>query len=78
MFLFFSGEQNSVQTEVAGPTQNPIWNANLTFPGIAGDKLMDKSIDLTLWDCTPDGENTFLGECVIVLQNAFETDRAVW
>ncbi|XP_044009202.1 regulating synaptic membrane exocytosis protein 1 isoform X2 [Aphidius gifuensis] len=76
--LVLCGEQNSVQTEVAGPTQNPIWNANLTFPGIAGDKLMDKTIDLTLWDCTPDGENTFLGECVVVLQNAFETDRAVW
>ncbi|KAG8034861.1 hypothetical protein G9C98_007937 [Cotesia typhae] len=57
-----SVDQSSLQTDVAGPTQNPIWNANLTFTGIAGEKLMDKTIDVTLWDCHPDGDNIFLGE----------------
>ncbi|XP_053594404.1 regulating synaptic membrane exocytosis protein 1 isoform X2 [Microplitis demolitor] len=72
------GDQSSLQTDVTGPTQNPIWNANLTFTGIAGEKLMDKTIDVTLWDCHPDGDNIFLGECSIDLQNAFETDRESW
>ncbi|XP_034941618.1 regulating synaptic membrane exocytosis protein 1 isoform X2 [Chelonus insularis] len=72
------GDQNSHQTDVAGPSQNPIWNANLTFPGISGDKLMDRTIEVTLWDCHPDGDNVFLGECAVDLQNAFETDREAW
>ncbi|KAK0163444.1 hypothetical protein PV327_007123 [Microctonus hyperodae] len=72
------GDQSSHQTEVAGPTQNPIWNANLTFPGIAGEKLMERTIEVTLWDCQPDGDNVYLGECIVNLQNAFEADREVW
>lgn len=78
MFVYDSGDQNSHQTDVAGPTQNPIWNANLTFPGISGDKLMDRTFEVTLWDCQPDGDKVFLGECIVDLQNVFEADRAVW
>ncbi|KAI4471951.1 regulating synaptic membrane exocytosis protein [Holotrichia oblita] len=29
-------EQHCLQTEVAPPSQNPIWNANLSFPGVPG------------------------------------------
>lgn len=63
---------------MAEPAQNPIWNANLTFPGIAGEKLIERTIEVTLWDSQPDGENAFLGECVVNLETAIEADRAVW
>ncbi|XP_043283808.1 regulating synaptic membrane exocytosis protein 1 isoform X2 [Venturia canescens] len=72
------GDQSTLQTDVSKSTQNPIWNANLTFPGISGEDLLDRTIDVTLWDCLPDGDTTYLGECSVDLQNAFETDRAVW
>lgn len=39
---------------------------------------MDRTIEVTLWDRLPEGEDVFLGECSVDLQNAFETDRAVW
>jgi len=38
------------QTEVSRPTQNPIWNATLTFAHVKADSLMDRYIDIQLWD----------------------------
>ncbi|XP_015587944.1 protein piccolo isoform X2 [Cephus cinctus] len=72
------GEQSSLKTDVAEPTQNPIWNATLNFCGVAGDELMDRSIEVTLWDYCPDRDSVFLGECTVELQKAFLDDRAVW
>ncbi|XP_063976966.1 regulating synaptic membrane exocytosis protein 1 isoform X3 [Diachasmimorpha longicaudata] len=72
------GEKNTLQTDVAERAQNPIWNANLTFPGIAGEKLIERTIEVTLWDSQADGENIFLGECIVNLENAIEADRAIW
>lgn len=76
--FIFSSEQYTVQTEIAPASQNPIWNANLTFPGVPGDQLMDRSIDVTLWDLCPQSEPVFLGECTLDLQKALLDDRAVW
>ncbi|XP_011301029.1 regulating synaptic membrane exocytosis protein 1 isoform X2 [Fopius arisanus] len=72
------GEKNGLKTDIAEPAQNPIWNANLTFPGIPGEKLIERTIEVTLWDSQPDCENIFLGECVVNLENAIEADRAIW
>ncbi|XP_025603106.2 regulating synaptic membrane exocytosis protein 1 isoform X2 [Athalia rosae] len=72
------GDQSSLKTDVAEPTQNPIWNATLNFSGVPGDELMDKSIEVTLWDYCPDRESVFMGECTVDLQKAFLDDRAVW
>ncbi|KAF5277056.1 hypothetical protein FQA39_LY06294 [Lamprigera yunnana] len=71
-------DQHCVQTEVAPASQNPIWNANLSFPGVPGDELMERSLDITLWDLIPQTEPVFLGECSVDLQKAFLDDRAVW
>ncbi|XP_031346559.1 regulating synaptic membrane exocytosis protein 1 isoform X2 [Photinus pyralis] len=71
-------DQHCVQTEVAPASQNPIWNANLSFPGVPGDELMERTLDVTLWDLIPQNEQTFLGECCVDLQKAFLDDRAVW
>lgn len=75
----FSGDHYAVQTEVAPASQNPIWNANLTFPNVTGEDLMGgRLIELTLWDLVPHSEPVFLGECTADLQKAFLDDRAVW
>lgn len=74
----FSGDGQVVQTEVSAPSQNPIWNATLTFANIAADNFMDRFVDVQLWDLVPHTESVFLGECNIDLQKAFLDDRAIW
>lgn len=66
------------QTEVSRPTQNPIWNATLSFPNVKPESLMDRYIDIQLWDLVPHTESIFLGECNIELQQAFLDDHAIW
>ncbi|XP_044762020.1 regulating synaptic membrane exocytosis protein 1 isoform X2 [Coccinella septempunctata] len=71
-------EEHCVQTEVAPASQNPIWNANLSFPRVPGDELMERILEITLWDLIPHNEHAFLGECSVDIQKAFLDDRAVW
>ncbi|XP_030750025.1 regulating synaptic membrane exocytosis protein 1 [Sitophilus oryzae] len=71
-------EDHCVQTEVAPASQNPIWNANLSFMNVPGDELMERVLEITLWDLIPHNEHAFLGECSVDLQKAFLDDRAVW
>lgn len=63
---------------MAPASQNPIWNANLSFPGVPGDELMERILEITLWDLIPHNEHAFLGECSVDIQKAFLDDRAVW
>ncbi|XP_017138602.1 regulating synaptic membrane exocytosis protein 2 isoform X1 [Drosophila miranda] len=72
------GDGSVQQTEVSRPTQNPIWNATLTFGQVKADSLMDRYIDIQLWDLVPHTESIFLGECSIELQQAFLDDQAIW
>jgi hypothetical protein len=51
---------------VTEPTQNPIWNATFDFPNVPGEELMDKTIEVTLWDYCPDRDSVFLGECSLL------------
>lgn len=74
----FRGDGHVAQTEVSAPSQSPIWNATLTFAGISGENLMDRYIEVVLWDLVPQCEPVFLGECNVDLQKAFLDDRAVW
>lgn len=53
---------NAVKTEVAEATQNPIWNTTLELK-VHGEQLMEKSLEVTLWDYKPDKEQVFLGKC---------------
>ncbi|XP_076262722.1 regulating synaptic membrane exocytosis protein fife isoform X2 [Rhynchophorus ferrugineus] len=76
--LPLTSEEHCLQTEVAPPSQNPIWNANLSFMNVPGDELMDRVLEITLWDLIPHNEHAFLGECSVDLQKAFLDDRAVW
>lgn len=63
--FFFSGDGHVAQTEVAPASQNPIWNATLSFTGIPGEELMDRSIEVTLYDLCPQVDPIFLGECTV-------------
>ncbi|XP_060519532.1 regulating synaptic membrane exocytosis protein 1 isoform X2 [Cylas formicarius] len=71
-------EEHCMQTEVAPASQNPIWNANLSFVNVPPDELMERILEITLWDLIPHHEHAFLGECSVDLQKAFLDDRAVW
>ncbi|XP_055376753.1 uncharacterized protein LOC129608970 isoform X2 [Condylostylus longicornis] len=73
-----TGDGSVAQTEVSRPTQNPIWNATLTFGHISAENLMDRYIEIQLWDLVPHTESIFLGECNVELQKAFLEDRALW
>jgi C2 domain len=75
---FFRGDGHHAQTEVSVPNQNPIWNATLSFDIGNGQNLIDRSIEVALWDLVPQTESVFLGECTVDLQRAFIDDRAVW
>ena len=76
--VHFSADQITLKTVVAEPSQKPIWNATLVFSGVDGESLMNRAIEVTLWDFCPDGDNVFLGESTVDVQRALENDRAVW
>lgn len=59
--VLWSGDSNAVKTEVAEATQNPIWNTTLELKNVQGEQLMEKSLEVTLWDFKPDKEQVFLG-----------------
>ncbi|XP_063222344.1 regulating synaptic membrane exocytosis protein 2 [Bacillus rossius redtenbacheri] len=73
-----TGENCTAKSEVAEPTQNPIWNATFDFPNVNGESLMERTIEVTLWDYCPDRESVFLGECTVELKKAFLEDRPTW
>lgn len=74
----FSGDGHVAQTEISPPSLNPIWNATLTFADVKGEDLMERCLEIELWDLIPQIEAMFLGECVVEIQKAFLDDRAVW
>ncbi|KAL1451708.1 hypothetical protein WDU94_006063 [Cyamophila willieti] len=76
--LPFTGDMNCMKTEIAEPATNPIWNTTVDVANVSGDQLLDKTIEVTLWDSKPDKEQVFLGETTIDLQKALMDDRPVW
>nr|XP_024214691.1 regulating synaptic membrane exocytosis protein 1 isoform X3 [Halyomorpha halys] len=76
--LPFTGDSTAVKTEVAEATQSPIWNTTLELKNVQGEQLMEKSLEVTLWDFKPDKEQVFLGECCVDLQKALLDDNPVW
>lgn len=78
MIIDESGDSQPIQTEVSPPTPNPIWNATLTFANIKPDTLMDRAVEVSLWDLVPHTESVYMGECSVDLQKAFLDDRAIW
>lgn len=78
VFTFSTGDSTSLKTDIAEPTNNPIWNATLNFTNVSGEQLLDRMIDVTLWDYCPDRDSVFMGGSSIDLTSAFEADRAVW
>ncbi|XP_055635620.1 regulating synaptic membrane exocytosis protein 2 isoform X2 [Toxorhynchites rutilus septentrionalis] len=73
-----TNETHVMQTEVSSPSQNPIWNATITFRAVSSDTLFDRYIEVALYDLLPQSEPIFLGECKVMLQKAFLDDVAVW
>ncbi|BET03056.1 Hypothetical protein NTJ_15874 [Nesidiocoris tenuis] len=76
--LPFTGDCTATKTEVAEPTQSPIWNTTLELKNVDGARLMETTIEVTLWDYKPDKEQVFLGECTVDLQKALLDDNPIW
>jgi C2 domain. len=53
---------NCIKTDIAEPATNPIWNTTVEVANVSGDQLLDKTIEVTLWDSKPDKEQVFLGK----------------
>jgi len=66
------------QTEVSIPSLNPIWNATMTFDIGNGENLLNRNIEVALWDLFPQLDPIFLGECSVDIHKAFIDDKAVW
>lgn len=66
------------RTEVSAPTQNPIWNATLTFPNVKADELLKHHVEIELWDMVPHAEFVCLGFCTVDIQKALMDDCANW
>ena len=62
-FITSRGEEAVLKTDVAEPTHNPVWNATLEFSNVQADSLMDRTMEVTLWDACPgpERETFFLG-----------------
>ncbi|XP_053670456.1 regulating synaptic membrane exocytosis protein 2 [Anopheles nili] len=73
-----TNESHVAQTEVSTPSLNPIWNATITFQDVFSDNLLDRKIEVVLYDLLPHSEPIFLGECSVKLQKACLDDVAVW
>lgn len=67
VFVISRPDQHSVKTDVAEPTQNPMWNATLEFCNVPGEDLMERTIEVTLWDYCPDKDAIFLGNFTTLL-----------
>ncbi|XP_054286465.1 regulating synaptic membrane exocytosis protein 1-like isoform X1 [Macrosteles quadrilineatus] len=76
--LPFTGEQPAVKTDVAEPSQNPLWNTTVEIKNVSGEQLMDKTIEVSLWDARPDKEQVFLGESAVDLTKSLMEDCPVW
>lgn len=68
-YTFFRGEQSAVKTEVAEPSQNPLWNTTVEIKNVSGEQLMDKTIEVSLWDARPDKDQVFLGKQTSLIGN---------
>ncbi|KAK7592901.1 hypothetical protein V9T40_007653 [Parthenolecanium corni] len=63
-------------SDVAEPNQNPIWNTTLELRAESGN-VLEKTLEVTIWDQRPDGEQLFIGE-VIIPEIDLTIDSAVW
>lgn len=67
---------------MSAPTQNPIWNATLTFQAVKADELLKRHVEIELWDMVmggPHAEFVFLGVCTVDIHKALlDGDGAIW
>ncbi|XP_065214885.1 regulating synaptic membrane exocytosis protein 2 isoform X2 [Planococcus citri] len=63
-------------TDVAEPNQNPIWNTTVELRAENGN-VLEKALEVTIWDQRPDGEQVFIGE-VVIPEIDLTIDTPVW
>lgn len=62
IFIFFFSDNDPVLfSDVAEPNQNPIWNTTLELRAESGN-VLEKALEVTIWDQRPDGEQLFIGK----------------
>ncbi|XP_022245248.1 regulating synaptic membrane exocytosis protein 1-like, partial [Limulus polyphemus] len=66
------------ETKAADPGTTPEWNKTFIFPSISADKLLEKSLEVTVWDQSPTGQKILLGGTEIPLRKTDLSDCPEW
>ncbi|XP_050526479.1 regulating synaptic membrane exocytosis protein 1 isoform X2 [Daktulosphaira vitifoliae] len=76
--LPFTVDTNIVKTDIAEPSLNPMWNTTLEMPNVRSETLIEKQMEVTLYDYRPEKEDVILGEFVVNLQSALLDNAMIW
>ncbi|XP_050429607.1 regulating synaptic membrane exocytosis protein 1 isoform X2 [Adelges cooleyi] len=76
--LPFTVDTNIVKTDIAEPSLNPMWNTTLEMPNVRSETLIEKQMEVILYDYRPDKEDVILGEFVVNLQSALLDNAMIW
>ncbi|KAG1682686.1 Protein piccolo [Nymphon striatum] len=69
----------AVKTAVYLPSNDPQWNKTFIYTDIHQAEVMDKTLEFSVWDKTPDSaQSRFLGEVKIDLENSNLDDHLIW
>lgn len=62
-----SSQENKRRTRHISRTLNPEWHQTLMFQNVARGELLNKVLEITLWDYDRFKTNDFLGELILEL-----------
>lgn len=63
---------------MSAPSQNPIWNATLTFSSIIADHLSQLFLEIEMWDMVPHADFVYLGFSSVNINKALLDNRVIW
>ncbi|XP_076372837.1 uncharacterized protein LOC143257680 [Tachypleus tridentatus] len=66
------------ETQLADPSTSPKWNKKFVFPSVTSDKLLEKSVEVTVWNQSPTGSKSLLGGTEIPLRKTDLQDCPEW
>ncbi|XP_022240908.1 regulating synaptic membrane exocytosis protein 2-like [Limulus polyphemus] len=66
------------ETQLADPSTSPKWNKKFVFPSVTSDELLEKSVEVTVWNQSPTGNKSILGGTEIPLRKTDLQDCPEW
>ncbi|XP_076315821.1 regulating synaptic membrane exocytosis protein 2-like [Tachypleus tridentatus] len=65
-------------TQLAESSTSPKWNQTFVFPSVSSEELLDKSLEITVWDESPAENKTLIGGTEIQFQKTDIQDCPEW